>query len=177
MKGALGITRDSDGTLSSLWAWPWYWRYPSGLAIAASAVLLVFYFNGQKPDWMLLAGGGVGLLLALSVMYELGCLVIFAAFVWGLSALVGMFFPDIEVGPKTIGVLACIGAAYVWTVANAAMNLANKHSRMIDEVLRRLGQMEDSRQFATDDLYTRVREIELRLKRLENDDLGVRWTP
>lgn len=175
VQGNWGITRDADGSLAILWEWPWYWRYPGGVAIGAAALALAIAIQGNKPEWMVWGVIGIGLLTALSVMYELGCLAIVAAFVGGLWMAGESFFPDLKFSvPVQMGLIAAF-AAYAWYTGKLALTLANAHQKAIDNIWQRLNRIEDSRSFQSDDLYTRLHEVERRLRdmeRLSEDPFG-----
>jgi hypothetical protein len=88
VRGRFGVTRDADGSFATIYAWPWYWRYP--LALCAGVALAAFVLSlmdGREriAAWFI---GGVGGLFILSVMYELLATLVVAGIGWWLYRLV-----------------------------------------------------------------------------------------
>jgi len=154
-RGKWGVTRDKNGELADLWSWPWFWRYPSGLALIAAGIPFAFWASGMKSEWVgwLLAGGAV--FFALCVMYELGCLVLVLALVGSLWWLGNNFLPDYELPPKVINIIG-IG------VAATAAFIAHDCLKEIRAVRKELAQaMQDARAMAsvTNNLVTQRQAV------------------
>jgi hypothetical protein len=84
VRGRYGVTRDPDGSLSVIWGWPWFWRYPVGLTCLVMAAwfgLASEYSRSPVLNWLI---GGVGAFVALSITYELLVLVVLGLASWGL---------------------------------------------------------------------------------------------
>lgn len=165
--GKWGVTRDADGTLSGIWEWPWYWRYPTGIAMAAVALYWAWSIQGKGPEWHMWAVAVGGLLVALSMMYELGCLAMVAALIGGTWLASDALFPDFET-PQWLEIFVVVGFAYyAWYTGNQALLLAKKNERSLQSIWDHLAPKNDDRAFHYDDLYARMRETEGRLRMLE----------
>lgn len=172
-RGKWGITRDEDGSYSFLMEWPWYWRYPCGLAIiAASVACSVWLLDAGKNPWVAFGLGGIGVLMGLAIMYELGCLSILVAIGWGVSTAFEYWFPDVKISiPWQIGLVAAF-AYYAWFVGNEASRLSAANARDIQALRSRIEAMEDARQQTNEHQYERLADLRDRvrtLERLEND--------
>ena len=141
--GKWGITRDETGELAILTEWPWYWRYASGaLILSLTGWLLYSIMDSGRPDWQFVAVGGGGLLIALAVMYELGCLAVVVAVgavIWNLAA---AFLPGFGIGLKTVVFFVALLAAYGVLVANEARRIAIGNARAIENIWQRLNRLD-----------------------------------
>lgn len=84
VQGRYGVTRDPDGSLSVLWAWPWFWRYPLGLASLAGTAWMGLSLLETKGPWVGWLVGGIGMFVSLTVTYELFALALVAVVLWWL---------------------------------------------------------------------------------------------
>ena len=120
-RGRFGVTRDEDGSLSSIYAWPWYWRYPAALAgIVACLWFAAIKGVTPRPDWLMLALAAGGALASLSLAYEAFILALFLTIIlvpaWGVSKIAEQFFPSLAGWhlPWQAGALV-FGGIYVYT--------------------------------------------------------------
>lgn len=154
-RGKWGVTRGEDGTLAYIMEWPWFWRYPVGvITLAGSAAFAYWLLDAGKSEWVALGLGGVGVLWALSTMYELGCLSVALAIGWGLWTLLSYWFPGLrELNTSwQLGLLAAF-AYYAWYVGNEARVQAAANKRVIDGLWQRLNQMQDSIDLLHSDIW------------------------
>lgn len=104
-RGRWGVTRDDSGHLAFLSEWPWYWRYSAGTVITVASVAIgLSLAQSGKPDWMVWLTACGGILCALGIMYELGCLAIVLAVVGGIWWGLNLLLPDFETPQKTVNI-------------------------------------------------------------------------
>lgn len=167
-RGKWGITRDEDGSLSNLWEWPWYWRYPAAVTIALAGLLYALHLQASgREDWTPLFFMGVALLFALMIAYETGCLAVVALAGWGIYALVSTFMPDIRVPLDwRIGIVGA-GAVYAWFVGNEALRATARQQREIDATYQRVNRESERLETNVELLYEKIHRLEDRIRQLE----------
>lgn len=122
-RGRFGVTRDADGTLSTLFEWPWYWRYPSGALLIVGGVLWWLWTSQDgNQGWASIALPCLAVLSGLAVAYELGCLTVVVAVIGGLWLASDAFLPDYEV-PMPVRIWIGIFAG-IWAINYAAKQAA-----------------------------------------------------
>ncbi len=166
-RGKWGITRDESGRLAFLMEWPWYWRYPSGVAIAAGTVLLALSMEGQKPDWLLWGIVVGGVLTALAVMYEFGCLAMVVALFGGIWLIADAYFPDVRIPLRLELGLVAAGACYAWYKGNQALELAEKNRKSIEMMWQRLNSIDESMEAATGRLHAEMFHLKNKIRSLD----------
>ncbi|WP_409475555.1 hypothetical protein [Stenotrophomonas sp. Y-13] len=172
-RGRWGVTRDEAGGLASITEWPWYWRYPAGIATIALTLWFALY-AGQRSEALMWAAIILGSLVTLGMMYELGCLSIILAVVFGTWKLFDILLPDIHV-PQWI-----VFSAITWFL----LYLWGKHEqkkkveldKAIENIWTRLNRIEDSAREAYDEsvevernIRPTLKDLELRIRRIERD--------
>lgn len=96
VKGSLGITRNDDGSLASLYEWPWYWRYPMAICGAIGFVWGAVALGAfDRTNWGALAVTAAWVLGCLSLAYEAFLLGIFAGLVYGAVAIARWLLPGV----------------------------------------------------------------------------------
>ena len=174
-RGKWGVTRDSDGNLAFLTAWPWYWRYPCAIAIASAGLWFAIYMMPGASEWARLGVGGVALFFALAIAYELGCLVMVVAFfsiIWILS---DALIPDFKLSvPAQIGIVAA-GAFYAWHVGKNALDKSDAQQRQIDGTWQRVMSESERLEENVEALHERISKLEDRLRKLERDEDGFKF--
>lgn len=167
VRGRWGVTRDGKGELAFIVEWPWFWRYPAGALIAVAGVSMgLWLVDGGKSEWVgwLLAGGGA--LIALSVMYEAGCLAMVLAGLGGLWWAGESLFPNYETPPQLLsGICAAIAATAAF-IAHDCL----KETRAVRQELAQARQ--DARDMAsvTNSLISQLRAQGNQLQDLDDDD-------
>lgn len=165
-RGRWGITRDEAGQLAYITEWPWYWRYPLGVATIALTAWFAIYAEGRSEVVM---WGGIitGSLLTLCMMYELGCLSIVIAVVYGAWKLLDIFLPDVHV-PQWV-----IFSAITWYL----LYMWGKHERekkadldrVIENIWSRMNRIEESMNSLKGNSYVETSMSEIRTDRMMSD--------
>lgn len=160
VRGKWGVTRNSRGDLADIWQWPWYWRYPAAVVVVGAATWLAS--SGRWSDVTQLAILGVASLLALSIAFELGCLVVVLACAWGIWAGTEWLLPDFNVPVKwQIGIAFAV-AVYGAFLAKSTSDAVVGQQKSISELEFRLHRMEEEWRASLDALHYRVLEMESR---------------
>lgn len=163
--GKWGITRDDDGSLSFLFEWPWFWRYPGGLLVIAASVAFGLSLLESQPEWMGYTFAGIGTLCGLAVMYELGCLVMVLAVGWFLWALADTFLPSAEAPLEwRLGAIAA-GVAVAGVYAYTAYKNTQTQAKAIENIWKRLNRLEGN---SYDGPPTGLAALNERVHRLEH---------
>ena len=79
-------SRDDD--LTYLMGMRWYFRYPIAAALIAGSIAVFPWITDHKPEWIAWLISGSGVLMALVIAKELGCLVLVLAcfgIIWALG--------------------------------------------------------------------------------------------
>lgn len=155
-----GITRTTDGDLADIWQWPWYWRYPSAAAVVGLATWMVV--SGRLPDVTQLVIIGAALFLALSIAYELGCLVVLLACAWAIWAGAELLLPDFDIPVKWQIGIAFAAAIYGVFLAKSATNRVGEHQKTINDLNFRLRRIDEEWRASLDALHDRLLEMESR---------------
>jgi len=169
VRGKWGITRDPNGELALIWAWPWFWRYPAALAVAAFSAWLVTS-EGHRPEWVIWTMAVGGLLVALSIAYELGWLAAAATVIWavwaGLSHMLSLERGSI---PEEVWLWALAAFAYyAWHTGNQAKFHAEQNLREINHIWQCLNRIEqDANQLSTEQ-WCEIDRLQEEIKRLRD---------
>ncbi|MGY1408366.1 hypothetical protein ACW5EG_02100 [Luteimonas sp. A611] len=133
----------------------------------AGTAWVVLALEWQQPNWVVFGFVGIGALFALSVMYELGCLVVVVAVFGGIWIATNALFPDFKLSlPLQVGLVAAF-AYYAWYTGSKAQEMARQCDRSINGIRQAIVELADSMdakaEFSRDDM----RDLSLRVKRLE----------
>lgn len=172
-KGKWGVTKESDGSLSPIWSWPWYWRYPAALALSAGCIWIFFHsYAGGSRDVVLWILVGLGAFISLTIAYELGCLLVTLTVIFGGYALAKTFLPDFEL---TLGwKLGLIWAAilYTWWWHGKTEGRVALAERDANDLRYRVRELESIRESESAEAWGDIRELRARIRKLElaNED-------
>lgn len=169
VKGKWGVTRQKSGELADIWAWPWYWRYPASAALVGGAVWLVI--SGKWSDVTALVIISAALLLALSIAFELGCLVIVLACAWAIWAATEWMLPDFDIPVKWQIGIAFAAAIYGVFLAKSATDRVGEHQKTINELNSRLHRIDEEWRASLDALHYRLLEMESRERKSRPNSL------
>jgi hypothetical protein len=96
----------------------WYLRYPIAIALIAGSVAAFPWIASQKPEWVAWTLSGFGIVSALVIAYELGCLALVLAGIavaWALAAWVVSVAPEgTSEWVWKAGIIAMAVIAYWW---------------------------------------------------------------
>jgi len=71
------------GGVDSVFKWPWYWRYPIAVGIAAASLgLFIWLENSHSGEYIPVVFGGIGLFISLCIARELLFLLLGGGVLW-----------------------------------------------------------------------------------------------
>ncbi|UYK67789.1 hypothetical protein NG831_06395 [Xanthomonas sacchari] len=134
----------------------------------------MFYMLSERSagPWMQWGAPAVGVLFALSIAYEAGCLIVVIAFLYGLWAVFSALFPQVTVSDRFLLALVAAGAYYAWHKASSALDTARENKRAIEGLRQQLGRLFELGASKSEDVYTELRDLEDRIDALERDALN-----
>ncbi len=147
-RGRFGVTRDTDGSLASIYYWPWYWRYPTAvLGLFATGLVVGYLSSGRNGPLVLWFVGIAGAFISLSVAYELLVLGLFVAIVMVPAKLASSLFPDVTWGDVAPYVAIGFGIYVVTTLRQILKRLdaLQQQQRSAHEMIGRIWMRQEGR--------------------------------
>ena len=171
-----GIARDDEGKLDDFLEWAWFWRYGIGAAVIVASIAWWYFMEQRQAGWMTWVIPAIGVIYALILMREAGCLALIAGVSIGGWMLCKAIFPSMNTSVTLKELVVIVALFAVGWMANLALEASNSLKREVARLSERLSRVEgsnfDDHPTGIAGLQARIAELEEKLK---DDPDGLNW--